>query len=193
MRQNRRVALLIKNAGVTVYEGEAHFTGPDTLSVSPSSTSIQAEHIIIATGAISRALPGCPCDGEKIINYRHALELTEAPKSALIVGAGPIGMEFATLWNRYGCRVTVVEAMTNALPFEDVEISIEAEKQFKRNGITIKTETLVESAASAEEGVVYSDESGHPFQSKVDTPRSERSDAGKLVNVRRFFPTLLSI
>ena len=153
IRQNRRVALLMKNAGVTVYEGAARFTSPDTLMVSPSGTILQARHIIIATGAISRELPGCPCDGEKIINYRHTLELTEAPKSALIVGAGPIGMEFATLWNRYGCRVTVVEAMGNALPFEDVEISIEAEKQFKRNGIIIKTETLVESVASVEEGV----------------------------------------
>jgi len=153
MRQNRRVALLMKNAGVTVYEEMARFTSPDTLMVSPSGTILQAGHIIIATGAASRELPACACDGENIINYRNALELTEAPKSALIVGAGPIGMEFATLWNRYGCRVTVVEAMGNALPFEDQEISAEAEKQFKRNGIIIKTETLVEGVASAEDGV----------------------------------------
>ena len=153
IRQNRRVAFLMKNTGVTIYEGMARFTGPNTLSVSPSGTILQADHIIIATGAVSRELPGFPCDGEKIINYRHALELTEAPKSALIVGAGPIGMEFATLWNRYGGRVTVVETMAKALPFEDVEISIEAEKQFKRNGITIKTETLVESVASTKDGV----------------------------------------
>jgi len=153
MRQNRRVALLMKNAGVTVYEGMARFTGPDTLMVSPSGTSLQGEHIIIATGAKSRDLPRCPCDEDKIINYRKALELTEVPKSALIVGAGPIGMEFATLWNRYGCRVTVVEAMENALPFEDREISIEAEKQFKRNGITIKTKTLLEGMAYTGDGV----------------------------------------
>ena len=122
MRQNRRVALLMKNTGVTVYEGVARFTGPDTLMVSPSGTILQAGHIIIATGAISRELPGCPCDGEKIINYRNALELTETPKSTLIVGAGPIGMEFATLWNRYGCRVTVVDMTLNrkyGLTFED--------------------------------------------------------------------------
>ncbi len=153
MRQNRRVALLMKNTGVTVYEGVARFTGLDTLMISPSGTILQAEHIIIATGTASRELPGCACDGEKIINYRNALELTETPKSALIVGAGPIGMEFATLWNRYDCRVTVVEAMGNALPFEDVDTSMEAEKQFKRNGITVKTETLVEGVASTKNGV----------------------------------------
>ena len=165
MRQNRRVALLMKNAGVTVYEGTARFTGPDTLTVSPPGTSLQAGHIIIATGAISRELPGCPCDGEKIINYRNALELTETPKSALIVGAGPIGMEFATLWNRYGCRVTVVEAMASTLPFEDREISSEAEKQFKRNGISIKTETLVEGVASAEDGMAVTLKSGDNTES----------------------------
>ena len=152
-RQNRRVAALMKNAGVTVYDGMARFTGPDTLKVSPSDTSLQAGHIIIATGAVSRELPGCTFDGRKIIHYRNALELTEVPKSALIVGAGPIGMEFATLWNRYNCRVTVVEAMGNALPLEDVEISMEAEKQFKRNGITIKTETLLEGVTSTKDGV----------------------------------------
>ncbi|MCP4574976.1 MAG: dihydrolipoyl dehydrogenase [Deltaproteobacteria bacterium] len=153
MRQNRRVASLMKNTGVTLYNGMAHFTGPDTLTVSPSDTSLQAKHIIIATGALSRELPGSTFDGRNIINYRNALELTAVPKSALIVGAGPIGMEFATLWNRYNCRVTVVEAMGNALPFEDVEISMEAEKQFKRNGITIKTETLVEGISSTKDGV----------------------------------------
>jgi dihydrolipoyl dehydrogenase len=160
MRQNRRVAALMKNAGVTIYEGTAHFTGPDTLMVTPSGTPLQAGHVIIATGATSRELPGCAFDGKNIINYRNALELTEVPNSALIVGAGPIGMEFATLWNRYDCRVTVVEAMVNALPFEDVEISVEAEKQFKRNGITIKTETLVEGIASPEDGVAVTLKSG---------------------------------
>ena len=156
MRQNRRVAALMKNAGITVYEGTAHFTGSDTLMVAPSGTSLQAGHIIIATGAVSRGLPGCAFDEKNIINYRNALDLKDLPKSALIVGAGPIGMEFATLWNRYNCRVTVAEAMKNALPFEDVEISMEVEKQFKRNGITIKTETLVEGVESTEDGMLVS-------------------------------------
>jgi dihydrolipoamide dehydrogenase len=143
-RQNRRVKLLMKNSGVTVYEGAARFTSPDTVKVTPSGTELKGRHIIVATGAVSRELPDSPFDGEKIINFRTALQLTEAPESALIVGAGPIGMEFATLWNRYGCRVTVVELMPHALPLEDEAIALEAEKQFKRNGIDIKTQTLVE-------------------------------------------------
>ncbi len=143
-RQNRRIQLLMKNSGVTVYEGTARFCGPDTITVAPSGTKLQGKHIIIATGATSRDLHLAPFDGNKIINFRNALELTEVPESVLVVGAGPIGMEFATIWNRYGCRVTVVELMPHALPFEDEEISIEAEKQFKRNGIDIRTETVVE-------------------------------------------------
>ena len=170
MRQNRRVKALMKNSGVTVYEGAARFAGPDTLMVAPSGVSLQARHIVIATGAASRELPGCACDGENIINYRNALELTEAPKSAVIVGAGPIGMEFATLWNRYGCHVTVVEFMAHALPFEDVEISMEAEKQFKRNGIALKTGALVETVKPMDQGVSVTVKTGDMHETfAVDT------------------------
>ena len=115
-RQNRRIKLLMKNSGVTVYEGTGSFEDSNTVSVAPSGTKIQAEHIIIATGTTSRELPDFPPDGERIINFRNALQLTHVPQSVLIVGAGPIGMEFATLWNRYGCRVTVAEMMPHALP-----------------------------------------------------------------------------
>jgi len=164
MRQNRRVMALMKNTGVTIYEGTAHFVDSETLMVTPSDISLHGKNIIIATGAASRELPDFPFDGEKIINFRSALELTEAPKLALIVGAGPIGMEFATLWNRYGCRVTVVELMSHALPFEDEEISIEAEKQFKRNGITVKTKTLVEGLKPTDQGVEVTIKAGEIFE-----------------------------
>jgi len=74
-----------------------------------------------------------------VINFRRALEMTEVPQSILIVGAGPIGMEFATLWSRYGAKVTVVEMLPHALPLEDGDISAEAERQFKRVGIKVMT------------------------------------------------------
>jgi dihydrolipoamide dehydrogenase len=160
MRQNRRVAALMKKTGVTIYEGTACFEDAETLMVTPSNITLHGKNIIIATGAASRELPDCPFDGERIINFRNALELTEVPHSALIVGAGPIGMEFATLWNRYGCCVTVVELMAHALPFEDEEISVEAEKQFKRNGITVKTKTLVEHVNPTDQGVAITLKAG---------------------------------
>ena len=184
MRQNRRVTALMKSSGVTIYEGKASFLDAETLTVAPSGASLRAGHIIIATGSESRQLPDCPFDGDKIINFRNALEMTETPESAVIVGAGPIGMEFATLWNRYGCRVTVVELMAHALPFEDEEISVEAEKQFKRNGITIKTKTAVEAVKPAAQGVAVTVRTG-------DT--SEKLTVDKVLVAIGFTPNCASL
>lgn len=153
MRQTRRVGALLKNNGITVFEGTARFTGGDSVVVEPDGTSLQAKYIIIATGAKSRPLPGTANNDEKIISFRRALELTELPDSVVIVGAGPIGMEFATLWNRYGTKVIVLELMPHALPQEDEEISIEAERQFEKNGITIKTGALAKSVTPTQSGV----------------------------------------
>jgi len=152
-RQTRRVAALMKNNGIAVYDGTARFTGANTLKVEESGETLQAKQIIIATGARNRALPGTAFDGEKIITFRNALEMKEVPESAVIVGAGPIGMEFATVWSRYGTKVTVVERMPHALPFEDEEISIEAEKQFKKAKIGVMTEATVEAIAPTPAGV----------------------------------------
>ena len=152
-RQTKRIAILMKKSGVTVYDGTARFRNSREIEIAPEGTTISAKHFIIATGAKPRSLPGTDFDGERIINYRKALDLKQVPDSALIVGAGPIGMEFATVWNRYGCQVTVVELLDHALPLEDADISIEAEKQFKRNRITIKTGALVEQALPGADGV----------------------------------------
>jgi dihydrolipoamide dehydrogenase len=170
MRQTRRLGAMMKKNGIAVYEGAARFTGADTLIVEPDGTQLQAKQIIIATGAKSRALPGADYDGKKIISFRRALELTEVPKSALIVGAGPIGMEFATVWNRYGTKVTVVEMLSHALPLEDEEISIEAEKQFKKEGIAIKTGALVETVTPTDDGMEVTVKTGDDSETlTVDT------------------------
>ncbi len=169
-RQTRRVGALMKNNGITVHQGAARFTGADTLVVEPDGIQLQAKHIIIATGAKSRSLPGAAYDGDNIISFRRALELTEVPSSAVIVGAGPIGMEFATVWNRYGTKVTVVEMMAHALPLEDEEISVEAEKQFKKAGITLKTGALVETVTKVADGVEVAVKTGdHRETLTVDT------------------------
>lgn len=152
-RQTKRVAALIKNSGVDLFEGTASFTGPNTIEISECEEAIEAKNFIIATGAKSRTLPGVPYDGEKVISFRQALSMTELPESAVIIGAGPIGMEFATVWNSYGTKVTVVEAMPNILPLEDEDVCTEAKKQFKRNGIVVKTGAFVEQVTSTQKGV----------------------------------------
>ena len=144
-RQAKRVALLMKKNHIAVFEGIGRLKNESEIVVDPSGDILNARSIIIATGAKPRRLPGAVFDHEKIINLRDALSLKRVPSSVTIIGAGPIGMEFATLWNRYGARVTVIEMMPHALPLEDEDISIEAEKQFKRNGIDIKTAATVKS------------------------------------------------
>jgi dihydrolipoamide dehydrogenase len=152
-RQTKRVALLMKKNHITVYEGIARLKNEVEVVLEPSGNILNAKSIIIATGAKPRPFPGIGFDHEKIINFRDALALKKIPSSATIIGAGPIGMEFATLWNRYGSRVTVVEMMPRVLPLEDEDISIEAEKQFKRNGINIKTGVVVKEMTISNNGV----------------------------------------
>ncbi len=163
-RQTKRVGFLMKNNGVSVYQGVGRFKDSQTIAIEPSGEMLQAKYIIIATGAKSYQFPGLTYSGEKIINFRQALDLTQVPASALIVGAGPIGMEFATIWSRYGSKVTVVEQMDHVLPLEDTDISIEAEKQFRRNGVSIKTGTRVQTVTPTDQGVVVTVQSSETSQ-----------------------------
>ena len=117
----------------------------DSEDSSGKKQSYDFKKLIIATGARARTLPSLPVDGEKVITYRHALALKEQPKKMLVIGAGAIGIEFAYFFNALGTDVTVVELMDNILPIEDQEISKTLEKNFKKNGISVKTKTLVES------------------------------------------------
>jgi dihydrolipoamide dehydrogenase len=103
-----------------------------------------AKNIIIATGARARPIPGVEINGKTLLTYHHALQLTEAPKSMIVIGAGAIGMEFSYVFQSYGAQVTVVEMLPNVLPLEDVEVSKEVEKQFTKAGIKVKTGTKVE-------------------------------------------------
>ncbi len=152
-RQTKRVALLMKKNNIAVYEGIARLKNEHEAVIEPSGDILSGRSIIIATGAKPRPFPGVAFDHKNIINFRDALALNKIPSSATIVGAGPIGMEFATLWSRYGARVTVVEMMPHVLPLEDEDISIEAEKQFKRNGIDIKTNAAVKEMTISRNGV----------------------------------------
>ncbi|MFN6091754.1 MAG: FAD-dependent oxidoreductase, partial [Bacteroidota bacterium] len=111
---------------------------------------IEANHIMLATGARSRNLPNMPQDGKKIIGYREAMVLPEMPKSMVIVGSGAIGSEFAYFYNAMGTKVTIVEFMANIVPVEDEDVSKQLEKSFKKMGINVMTGSSVESVDTAE-------------------------------------------
>ncbi|MBL0309260.1 MAG: dihydrolipoyl dehydrogenase [Bacteroidetes bacterium] len=117
----------------------------DVTDAAGKKTEYAAKHIILATGARSRELPNIKQDGKKIIGYREAMNLPKLPDSMVVVGSGAIGMEFAYFYATLGTKVTVVEFLDAILPREDKDISKEAERIFKKKGITLMTGTSVES------------------------------------------------
>jgi dihydrolipoamide dehydrogenase len=151
-RQTRRISILMQNHDIAVYHGIGGLVGSQEVEIERSGERLTAKDIIVATGAKPRHLPGYPFDGNRVIDYRTALDLKEVPSSVVIVGGGPIGMEFATLWSRYGSRITVVEMMPHVLPNEDEDISVEAERQFRRVGIDVRTGARVEGISLEENG-----------------------------------------
>ena len=122
------------------------------VTIDGKSTDYSAKNIIIATGARSRQLPNLQQDGKKIIGYRDALVLAKAPKKMVIIGSGAIGVEFAYFYNAMGSDVTVVEFMPNIVPVEDVDISKQLQRSFKKSGIKVMTNSSVEKVDTAGEG-----------------------------------------
>ena len=144
-RLTKGVGFLLKKNNIALYEGEAHFTSSSTLQVKgeEGTEELEASNIIIASGARPFLIPGIEVDGKQVVTYKEAILQETLPKSALIIGAGAIGMEFATIWNSYGVQVTVVEMLDRVLPNEDREISQEMNKQINKNGIATLTSAKV--------------------------------------------------
>jgi len=142
------IGFLMKKNNITVFMGSATFKSKDTLAVALNdgkSTELKAKNIIIATGASAATLPNVKIDGKQIVTYVEAIMQDWLPKSVVIVGAGAIGVEFATIWNSYGVDVTIVELLPRVLPREDEEISKELTKELTKAGIKIKTGVKFES------------------------------------------------
>ncbi|MAM05026.1 MAG: dihydrolipoyl dehydrogenase [Flavobacteriales bacterium] len=144
---SKGIDYLLKKNKVDVLNGHGKVLKGNKISVvlDGKNSEYSAKHIIIATGARSRQLPNLPQDGKKVIGYRDALSLSQAPKKMVIVGSGAIGVEFAYFYNAMGVDVTVVEYMSNIVPVEDVDISKQLQRSFKKSGIKIMTNSSVES------------------------------------------------
>lgn len=137
---------LLKKNKVTVFDGFGKLMGKGQIAVSKDSkpvATIAAKHIILATGARARVIPGMEPDGKLIWSYREAMVPTAMPKSIIVVGSGAIGIEFASFYRNLGVDVTVVEMVDRILPAEDEEISGLARKQFEKQGIKILTGSTV--------------------------------------------------
>jgi len=150
------VGVLMRKNKVDVVEGTALLESPQDVQVALNAGGTRYLHtrnIIIATGGQARSIPGVTPDGERVLTYREAIVLRDLPASAIIVGAGPIGMEFAHVWHTYGADVTVVEMLPRVLPLEDEEVSTVVERAFKRRKVKLLTDTRVQAIESAANGV----------------------------------------
>ncbi len=150
------VAHLLKKNKVEVFDGHGRLAGKGKLEVSADGRKIAgltAEHIILATGARARTLPGLEPDGELIWTYKEAMVPEEMPKSLLVVGSGAIGIEFASFYKTLGAEVTVVEVLPRILPVEDEEISDFAEKAFKAQGMNIMTSATVKGLKKGKDNI----------------------------------------
>jgi dihydrolipoamide dehydrogenase len=147
-RLSNGVAYLMRKNKIEVIKGTARLRGQGRIALIGSGgevlPDIEANHIIVATGARARTLPGLEPDGKLVWTYKEAMVPQSFPKSLLIVGSGAIGIEFASFYRSLGAEVTVVEMLPRILPAEDAEISELARKAFTRQGIAIHTGTRVE-------------------------------------------------
>ena len=147
---------LMEENGVEVVQGRGKLAGEQTLEVALNeggTRTLKADNIILATGAHARTIPGIEVDGEHVLTAREALERRELPESAVIVGAGPIGLEFATVWSAYGTQVTVVEMLEQILPNEDEEAAKELSRYLRRQKIKTLTSTKVGGIEIGDAGV----------------------------------------
>jgi dihydrolipoamide dehydrogenase len=139
---HKGVQFLLRKNKVTVLSGTGRLAGPGRLSVTGAggeTTDVEAGALIIATGSRPKQLPGVPADGTAILTSDEALKMNRVPKSAIVLGAGAVGVEFASLYRSCGAEVTVVEMLPSLVPLEDAEIGAELRRRFEARGITCLT------------------------------------------------------
>jgi dihydrolipoamide dehydrogenase len=158
------VAHLMRKNKVAVFDGTGKLAGKQTLAVDKANVTLTAPHIILATGARARQLPGVEADGKLIWTYKEAMVPPAMPKSLLVIGSGAIGIEFASFYRNMGAEVTVVEVLPRILPVEDEEISAFAHKAFEKQGIRILVGADVKGAKKGRDNVTVSVEANGKSQ-----------------------------
>lgn len=160
---NKGIEGLFRKYKVQHKSGSARVIGPNKVKV--GDETITADNIVIATGVRPRPLPGADYDGQKVISYKEAMSLSQQPKSMVIVGGGPIGLEFGYFYNAIGTKVTVVELLDRILPGEDEEVSAALEKSLTKRGIEILTKSKTGKVEKTDQGVKV----------EVETPKGSKT------------------
>jgi len=156
-RLTKGVGFLMKKNNIDVFMGAGKLAARDKIVVTGEdgkTQEVSAKNIIIATGAYSANIPGVEVDGQKVVSYTEAILQETRPEKVVIIGAGAIGVEFATVWSSYGTQVTIVEMLPRVLPLEDEEASAELARAFKKRGVELLTSTKVLGIEKTAKGVV---------------------------------------
>jgi dihydrolipoamide dehydrogenase len=156
---------LIKNRGITVVEGEGRLVAPDTVEV--AGRRLVGRSVVLASGSYSKTLPGLEVDGDRVLTSEHALSLDRVPKSAIVLGGGVIGCEFASVWKSFGADVTIVEALPRLVPAEDEAVSKALERAFRKRKISFHAGTPFKSVERTADGVRVTVEGGDTIEAEI--------------------------
>ncbi|HUY98093.1 MAG TPA: dihydrolipoyl dehydrogenase [Verrucomicrobiae bacterium] len=143
----------LAGAGVTLVRGDGRLRDARTVAVGGDQVQTARRAVVLATGSVPRRIAGLEVDGERVLTSDEALRLERVPRSAIVLGAGSVGVEFASLWRSFGAEVTLVEALGAVLPLEDPDVSRELARALRQRGLQIRVDTRCESVASDENGV----------------------------------------
>lgn len=153
------VTYLMKKHKVAVYNGFGKILGRGKVEVALADgkkETIESKNIIIATGSVVRPIPGFETDGKQVVNSDHILELGAVPKSLIVMGSGAVGVEFASVYARFGCDTTVVELLDRIVPVEDADVSKELLRSFKKQGIKCETGVKLDKLEKSKKGIKVS-------------------------------------
>ncbi len=155
VKGSKGVDLLMKSAGVTVLSGHGRLAGPGRIAVAGADETqeIAADKIVLATGSMVTAIPGIDVDGEKILTSDHLLAIDHIPESLIVLGAGAVGLEMASMMQAFGSKVNLVEMLDRVLPLEDPECCAEVAKALKRQGMKVHTSCRADNVEACEGGV----------------------------------------
>ncbi len=156
---------LIKSRGIETVEGEGRLVGPRSVQVGDDTYT--GTNLVLATGSYARTLPGLDLDGERVITSDHALLLDHVPQSAVVLGGGVIGCEFASAWTSFGTKVTIVEALPHLVPLEDEANSKLLERAFRRRKIDFKLGVRFEKVETTDGGVTVHLEGGDTIKAEI--------------------------
>jgi dihydrolipoamide dehydrogenase len=156
---------LIASRKIDVIQGDGRLVSPTSVQV--GDTVYTGAHVVLASGSESRSLPGLAIDGQRVITSDHALTLDHVPTSAVILGGGVIGVEFASVWRSFGAEVTIVEMLPHLLPLEEESSSKLLERAFRRRGIGQKLGARFESVKDTGSGVVVTLEGGATLEAEL--------------------------